>query len=92
MRETIAMASVLVLVLLVSGCVSDACKSVEREMANQNITCSCSSVDTENVFPEEAKNATEGDKCYCICLKDGLTVKAVTPKPDETVPEGFFPK
>lgn len=92
MREIIVMASVLILILSVSGCISDACQSVENELANQNVTCKCSSSDVGNVFPDEAKNATEGEKCYCVCFKDGLTIKAVTPKPNDTLSEGFFPR
>ena len=91
MREAFALTLVFILLVSVSGCLSDACKEVEKEMANQNITCRCSGSDVGNVFPEEAKNATEGEKCYCICIKDGISIKAITPRPNSTVGSIFIP-
>lgn len=82
MKELIGLACVFILLVSVSGCLSDACKEVEKEMANQNITCRCSGSDAGNIFPDEAENATEGEKCYCVCIKDGISIKAVTPRPE----------
>jgi hypothetical protein len=88
MKKMVALMSLILIVLFISGCVgSDACKQLEEEMAARNISCRCSSSDTGNLFPDEAENATEGEKCYCICIEDGVSVKAITPKPSEEAPE-----
>lgn len=88
MKKVIAIACLICAVMFISGCIqTDACKQVEEEMAAKNITCKCSSSDTGGIFPDETENLTEGEKCYCICIKDGISIKAITPKPTGGVSE-----
>lgn len=76
------------LVISVSGCLEDDfCKELERELANNNVTCHCVRTD---FVPEEYKNLSAEPKCSCVCYTDYgwvNTTIAVSESGDFTTPE-----
>lgn len=77
MKRMIALFT-LVLVISISGCLEeDTCKEIENEMTKHNITCKCSTTDFQPFTPEEVEERIDEVKCYCLCTKDGISVKVI---------------
>lgn len=70
MNGKVAVAFVLILLIIfASGCITNECSGLEKELAKKNLTCHCA---PGRVLPKVFENRTDiMPKCFCVCNING---------------------
>ena len=59
----------MLLVISASGCLTNECSNLEKELAKRNLTCHCAPA---KIIPKEFENRTDiKPKCFCVCNING---------------------
>ncbi len=59
----------MIMIIFISGCVSDECKDLEKHLKEVNMTCKCRK---GTVVPEPLSNRSDvKPMCFCVCLING---------------------
>jgi len=67
--KVVAILLILMFIIFASGCISDECKDLEKELGKKNLTCKCAK---STVMPKVFENRTDvKPKCFCVCNING---------------------